>query len=117
MKTPIVVAVVAIVIAALGFAYVTGILGDFLKKDDTLGFTVDFTATPVSGQNGTFNFTATISGGIAPYQFFWSFGDDTFSRSAQPQHTYAAAGTYTVELLVVDNASVSRTASKAVVVA
>ncbi len=32
-------------------------------------------------------------------QYFWDFGDGNFSTIAQPQHQYAASGTFTVTLL------------------
>ncbi|MES2621225.1 MAG: PKD domain-containing protein, partial [Bacteroidota bacterium] len=35
-------------------------------------------------------------------QYFWSFGDSTFSTQQQENHTYHLPGTYTVKLLVID---------------
>ena len=35
--------------------------------------------------------------------YSWDFGDDTTSASANPSHSYAAAGSYTVVLTVTDN--------------
>ena len=34
--------------------------------------------------------------------FLWSFGDGTASVDENPEHTYAAPGTYTVKLVVTD---------------
>jgi PKD repeat protein len=48
-------------------------------------------------------------GSIASYQ--WSFGDGATSTSANPSHSYAAAGSYTVQLTVTDNDGASDTAS------
>jgi PKD repeat protein len=39
---------------------------------------------------------------LAPYSFSWVFGDGTTSTNQNPQHTYAANGTYTATLVVSD---------------
>ena len=114
MKSRLGLVVVAIVVIALAVAYTTGFLGKILKQGEQVVFTVDFTATPTG--NATFQFNATITGGIAPYSLYWDFGDGTFIRSQNPSHTFAAAGSYTVELLVVDGTGISRIATKTVVV-
>jgi hypothetical protein len=38
----------------------------------------------------------------APYSYFWSFGDGATATNQNPQHTYAANGTYTATLVVSD---------------
>ena len=48
------------------------------------------------------NFTYTGYGGNAPLTFAWDFGDDETSTDRNPAHQYAAAGTYTVTLVVTD---------------
>ena len=57
----------------------------------------DFTATP---QNGTapleVQFADTSTGGATAWA--WDFGDENTSTLQNPEHTYAAAGTYTVSL-------------------
>ncbi|MBM9477339.1 PKD domain-containing protein [Nakamurella flavida] len=53
-------------------------------------------------------------GTIASYA--WDFGDNTNGSGATTQHTYLAAGTYTVALTVTDNAGATNTVSKAVTV-
>jgi PKD repeat protein len=46
----------------------------------------------------------------------WDFGDDATSTEQSPQHTYAAAGTYTVTLTVTDRAGADNAASEDVTV-
>jgi PKD repeat protein len=48
------------------------------------------------------NFTGAASGGLSPFVYAWAFGDGLTSTSQNPSHTYAAAGTYTVNLTVTD---------------
>lgn len=48
-------------------------------------------------------FTATASGGSAPYTYLWDFGDFSEKRpEATFRHTYARPGTYTVTLTATD---------------
>ncbi|MGD9675355.1 MAG: Ig-like domain-containing protein, partial [Candidatus Bipolaricaulia bacterium] len=61
-------------------------------------------------------FTSTTSGGKTPYQYQWEFGDGMASTEANPSHTYAAAGDYTVFLTVRDAAGATGTALQDVVV-
>ena len=53
-------------------------------------------------------------GSIASYA--WTFGDGATSTAADPSHTYAAAGTYAVQLTVTDNQSATSTVTKNVTV-
>ncbi|MCW9018346.1 MAG: pre-peptidase C-terminal domain-containing protein [Kangiellaceae bacterium] len=53
-------------------------------------------------------------GSIASYA--WNFGDGNTATGATPSHTYASAGTYTVQLTVTDNQGASNSTSKAVTV-
>ena len=48
-------------------------------------------------------------GNIASYQ--WDFGDGASSNMADPQHSYSAAGVYTVSLTVIDDGGLSHSAS------
>jgi chitodextrinase len=44
----------------------------------------------------------TATGGLAPYQYLWDFGDGNTSGDPHPTHNYANAGIYTVNLTVTD---------------
>jgi PKD repeat protein len=46
----------------------------------------------------------------------WSFGDSATSTASNPSHTYAAGGTYTVQLTVTDNDGATASASSTVTV-
>ena len=48
------------------------------------------------------NFISDVSGGSQPYAYSWDFGDSQTSTSSSPSHTYSAAGTYTVNLIITD---------------
>jgi len=63
------------------------------------------------------SFTSTSSdpdGSIAGYS--WSFGDGTTASAADPNHSFGAAGTYSVTLTVTDNQRVSSSISQPVTV-
>jgi PKD repeat protein len=60
-------------------------------------------ANPTSGTSPlSVQFTSTVSGGLTPYTYSWTFGDGSTSSTANPMHTYTSAGTYTVTLVVTD---------------
>jgi PKD repeat protein len=59
----------------------------------------DFSATPVSGTVPlAISFSDASTGSITSWT--WNFGDGNGSTLQNPDHTYAAAGTYTVALVV-----------------
>lgn len=64
--------------------------------DTACAITAGFTAVS-DGFQVTFTNTTT---GDLPYAWIWSFGDGEYSIAWEPVHTYAAPGTYDVELLV-----------------
>jgi PKD repeat protein len=74
----------------------------YWASDESLGTapaapTASFTATPTSGQAPLpVQFTDTSTG--SPTTWAWDFGDGASSTAQNPQHTYAAAGTYTASL-------------------
>jgi PKD repeat protein len=68
------------------------------------GLTCTFDASGSSDSDGT----------IASYA--WSFGDATTGSGVTPNHTYAAAGTYTVGLVVMDNSGATSSKSSSVTV-
>ncbi len=58
--------------------------------------------TWAQSSNNTITFTNT-SGGTIPSAFNWTFGDGTYSYSANPVHFYSMPGTYTVCLSIQDS--------------
>ena len=50
------------------------------------------------------NFSASVTGGTAPYSYSWAFGDGTVGTGALVQANYTRPGTYRVELWVNDSA-------------
>ena len=72
--------------------------------------TPDFTGTPTAGEAPlTVAFSDASTG--APTSWGWSFGDGAKATTANPSHTYTAAGTYTVALTA-RNAGGSKTRTK-----
>jgi PKD repeat protein len=63
------------------------------------GFTADKTSGPVP-LTVRFNDTSINT----PTSWLWSFGDGSSSTEANPAHTYATAGSYTVSLIAANNA-------------
>jgi PKD repeat protein len=60
----------------------------------------------------TFTDGSTDNGSITAWS--WNFGDGNSSNQQNPTHTYAAGGSYTVQLTVTDNQGVTGTVSHAV---
>jgi PKD repeat protein len=51
------------------------------------------------------HFSSTVTGGKAPYSYYWTFGDGTTSYSANPSHTYGSDGQFTATLVVSDGSN------------
>ena len=61
-------------------------------------------ARPLSGSAPlSVNFWANATGGVAPYVFSWAFGDGGSGTGSPITHTYTAAGTYAVTVIVTDS--------------
>lgn len=83
---------------------------------DEAATTTDFAATVATTQQGlVVSFSGSASGGTAPYSYRWNFGDGTSSTQQNPQHTYAAAGSYSVILTVTDAQAQTTSTTKQVV--
>jgi choice-of-anchor A domain-containing protein len=60
------------------------------------------------------SFTASASGGTAPYTYLWNFGDNSTSSLAAPVHSFSEAGTYNVTLKITDALGVSSTKTETI---
>jgi PKD repeat protein len=63
---------------------------------------IDVGLSQTAGVAVQFNSSAQDSDGSVE-DYSWDFGDGTQGSGPNPSHTYAAAGTYTVKLSVIDN--------------
>lgn len=76
--------------------------------------TASFTAT-ATGLSAAFDASASVDpDGTLSYA--WAFGDGSTGTGVTPSHSYAAAGTYTVELTVTDDRGATAIASRQVTV-
>jgi PKD repeat protein len=58
---------------------------------------------PSSGESPLIvSFYANVTGGFPPYSYLWDFGDGSTSSIPSPTHTYFAATTFFVALVVTD---------------
>ncbi len=73
-------------------------------------------STPIT--NSPVTFTATTTGGTAPYTISWNFGDGAVGSGATTTHTYTTAQSFTVTETAKDSSSPSQmaTSSKGVTV-
>lgn len=79
--------------------------------------TTSFTVSPSSPQaNSAATFTATTSGGTAPYTVSWNFGDGTTGTGASVTHAYANARSFNVTETVMDSSSPSSIVARSQIV-
>jgi len=87
-------------------------LGAFGACTSNCPSSTTFTAsTSTPAVNGAVTFTATTTGGTAPYTITWSFGDGTTGTGASVTHTYSSAQSFTVTENVTDSSTPSQTAT------
>ena len=85
---------------------------EFFKTAAPPVLSTSFTYSPSSPQVGQqITFTASASGGTAPYTFSWNFGDGTSGTGITTTHTYSATGRFTVVLTTKDSGSPQQTAT------
>jgi PKD repeat protein len=88
--------------------------GGFAPSVGNVAPTANFSFT-TSGLTANFTDGSTDSDGTIASRS-WNFGDGTTSTATNPSKTYAAAGTYNVQLTVTDNAGATNSITKQVTV-
>ncbi len=88
------------------------ICGDGDAGGSSIGSVVDFgvplgratLTAPPSGRDAPYdaNFSASVGGGIPPYNFAWDFGDGSQGAGGSVSHVYTMAGTFDVTVNVTD---------------
>ena len=102
----------------LDTAGVTGYVGNFnWSQLTTPALAVSAGSNFSVNAGATATFAGTISGGVGPYTYGWTFGDgSTSSGSLTPSHVYANPGTYTASLTAQDTVGDVGSSSVAVTV-
>ena len=91
-------------------------------KSDTIQITINslpvanFSNTAACENNATIFTDLSTANAASIISYAWTFGDGASSNLQSPQHTYAAFGTYTVTLTVVNSNGCIHSVSKQVVV-
>ncbi len=102
-------------------------IGDLLQETATYSDSVNVlsipplqlsvAANPTTGVAPlTVYFSSTVSGGLGPYTYAWTFGDGGSSSQANPSHAYQTAGAYTATLVVSDSQGTQKSSTAAVTV-
>ena len=73
--------------------------------------TVEIDGPYIYPKDTSIHFNCEVVGGVQPYSYKWSFGDDSTSTKENPSHSYSKTGTYTVTLEVEDNIGNTATAT------
>ncbi|HEV2449654.1 MAG TPA: PKD domain-containing protein [Thermoplasmata archaeon] len=100
---------------------ITDSAGDSATASTTVQVVQDLVAAPSALPNPTevglsTQFSAGLSGGVAPEQYGWAFGDGSTSATAGPSHTYSKAGKFVVNLSASDSVGSRANASFGLVV-
>jgi PKD repeat protein len=61
-------------------------------------------------------FATTLAGGDSPYVYSWEFGDGANSALAEPSHVFTTAGTFAVQVTVLDAQSLAANSSVTITV-
>jgi PKD repeat protein len=85
--------------------------GTPVNAPPTASFTNGCTQLACTFTDGSTDTDGTVTG------WSWDFGDNTSDNVANPSHTYATGGTYTVTLVATDNGGATATTSKTITVA
>ena len=93
-------AVIATAILSGGCDYATT---PDLNCVESASFEIIRTDTGSCSSGCTYRFLATVVGGSG-LRYTWDFGDNSTSDAAEPEHTYANAGTYAVSVVIAQDA-------------
>ncbi len=85
------------------------------NQPPTASFTFSPTS-PVTGQNVSFNGTASFDPDGSITQYSWQFGDGATDSGATTSHSYSSAGTYTARLTVTDDDGATHSTTRSVTV-
>jgi len=72
-----------------------------------------FNASKITVDTGeSVRFTSEVTGGFAPYNYQWDFGDGNTSTDRSPSHSYKESGNYRVSLKVTDDKGYTNTLTR-----